>query len=66
MPDIKWGWGAGGIHAISSLCQSVRSVKNLNEISQKSVRFFLGAIFYRNQLKYPNFYFDYGIVMVQL
>ena len=34
-----------GIHAITSVGQSVRSEKNLSEISKNSVRFFLGAVF---------------------
>ena len=33
------------IHAITSVGQSVRSEKNLSEISKNSVRFFLGAVF---------------------
>ena len=33
------------IHAITSVGQSVRSEKNLSEISKNSVRFFFGAVF---------------------
>ena len=33
------------IHAITSVGQSVRSEKNLSEISKNSVRFFLGTVF---------------------
>ena len=37
------------IHAITSVGQTVRSEKNLSEISIKSVRFFLSAVFCRTK-----------------
>ena len=39
------------IHAITSVGQSVRSEKNLSEISKNSVRFFLGAVFYEDFIR---------------